>query len=429
MTKPLCNELADIEWLTSAAAGAILAELAEDARPLHAIATHLRASFSAERTHLLLEQAELRRRAAAKFTHPQRMFFTRIGLEQATDEWVAVYKASRSFERRAGSVSVQSSTRPAQSDSESGNGVVNIADLCCGVGGDLMAFSRGGMAVGVERDPVTAHFATVNAGVMVQAVDIADFDVRTVDAWHIDPDRRPGGRRTTSLDWCEPNRAIIERLMESVPNGAVKLAPATEVPNAWAECCELEWISRDRECKQLVAWHGSLAVTPGQRRATIITRPASRGPASRGVPAPGFEYRTITGKANQPMPIATDVLEYVFDVDPAVTAARLIGTLAREHTLSALGGGPTYLTGTHPINDAALACFQVSDVLPMRVEKLAQHFRSLNIGQLEIKKRGVDIDPEEFRHKLKLCGSNTATLLITPMGGRPAAILAERIVT
>jgi hypothetical protein len=69
----------------------------------------------------------------------------------------------------------------------------------------------------------------------------------------------------------------------------------------------------------------------------------------------------------------------------------------------------------------------VSDVLPMRVNKLAQHLRAHNIGQLEIKKRGVENDPEKLRRELKLSGSNVATLLIANFGGRPVAILAQRV--
>ena len=60
------------------------------------------------------------------------MFFTRLGLEQATDAWVARYKATRF---PAGQL---------------------LADLCCGIGGDLMALSERGPTRGVDRDPVAA---------------------------------------------------------------------------------------------------------------------------------------------------------------------------------------------------------------------------------------------------------------------------------
>src|SRR5262249_55855452 len=131
---------------------------------------------------------------------------------------------------------------------------------------------------------------------------------------------------------------------------------------------------------------------------------------------------------NQPIPITHEPHRYLFDVDPAVLAARLTGTLAAEHKLRALAAGPTYLTGDSQITtDAALACFEVIELLPLRTRALAQHLRAKSIGQLEIKKRGTDIDPETLRRDLKLRGENAATLLITNIARRPTAILATRM--
>lgn len=202
------------------------------------------------------------------------------------------------------------------------------------------------------------------------------------------------------------------------PNAAIKLAPATKLPPEWLDRCELEWISRDGECKQLVAWHGNLARTLGESRATIL-HPFPN--------ACGLAPRTITGQPNLPIPIATAPNRYIFDVDPAVLAAHLTGALASEQGLSALDHGPTYLTGPAPIADPALDCFEVRELLPFRTRELAQALRACNIGQLEIKKRGLDITPETLRRNLKLRGPNVATLLLTKIAGHPAAILANRI--
>jgi hypothetical protein len=199
-----------------------------------------------------------------------------------------------------------------------------------------------------------------------------------------------------------------------VPHAAVKLAPATEVPDCWADRCELEWISRDRECRQLVAWHGDLARSPGRRRATILPT------------ACGLAPRTLIGLPYQTVPIRDRVDRYIFDIDPAVLAAGLKGGLALEHGLFALGAGPSYFTGPRPIDDAALACFEVVDMLPLQSRQLAPYLRERGIGQLEIKKRGIGIDPEILRRDLKLRGDNSAALLITPIASRPAAIVAHR---
>ncbi|MGH7139964.1 MAG: hypothetical protein ACREHD_29850, partial [Pirellulales bacterium] len=101
----------DYRWLVGDDAGRILAELADWTNPL-GTAGRLRKNLSATRVHLLLAQVELRRRARLKFIYAERMFFTPVGLEQATDEWIAAYKASRFL-----------SNEP-------------VIDLCCGIGGD-----------------------------------------------------------------------------------------------------------------------------------------------------------------------------------------------------------------------------------------------------------------------------------------------------
>jgi hypothetical protein len=392
-----CSELADIEWLTGSEAGAILAELSGDNGPLHATVARLRRTISPERTHLLVEQVDLRRRAAAKFSRPELMYFTRIGLEQATDEWTAAYKASRF------------------------NAPTNIADLCCGIGGDLLALSRRAgsvsarSAIGIDLDPTSAHFAAINTGAPVHQIDVTAFDFSGIDAWHIDPDRRSTGHRTTKLDYYQPNVETIEQLLARSPNAAIKLAPATKVPANWEDRCELEWISRDRECKQLVAWHGSLVTEPSIRRATVLSSASDLAP------------RTITGAPHQSISITHSPDRFVFDVDPAVTAARLTGALAAEHNLAALAAGPTYLTGPIAINDPALSCFEVDELLTLEIRKLSQHLRTLGIGQLEIKKRGIDLDPEKLRRDLKLRGPNAATLLITQIASRPTVIRAHRV--
>src|SRR4051812_17310987 len=131
-----CSDIADYEWLTGNEAGAVLAELAVDNIPLHTAISRLRGRFTTSQTHLLLEQTELRRRATAKFTQAHQMFFTRMGLEQATDEWVARYKASRFTQRAAGFT-------PAV-----------FVDLCCGIGGDLQALAANSPAIGIDQDPI-----------------------------------------------------------------------------------------------------------------------------------------------------------------------------------------------------------------------------------------------------------------------------------
>jgi len=53
--------------------------------------------------------------------------------------------------------------------------------------------------------------------------------------------------------------------------------------------------------------------------------------------------------------------------------------------------------------------------------------RARGIGQLEIKKRGVRIEPQELRKQLRVEGDAAATLIITPHAGKTIAVIARRV--
>ena len=93
------TSLADYHWLTAEETAPLLRDLQQQLTATGQVdvrlAASLRKSHSSSRTHLLLEQIELRGRARDKFADPREMFFTRKGLEQCTDEVLSQYKAQR----------------------------------------------------------------------------------------------------------------------------------------------------------------------------------------------------------------------------------------------------------------------------------------------------------------------------------------------
>ncbi len=400
--RPQQIELDDYRWLVSSAAERWLESFLDSPQPSAASVAALRRELSPPRTHLVLEQIELRRRAKAKFSAAGRMFFMGRALEQATDEITAAYKALRFA------------------------GVEQAIDLCCGIGGDLLAMSRQCPAIGVDRDEVMTLFAEANARAVLSDAalrvtcdtrTVGEVDVRQCAAWHIDPDRRPAGRRTTRVELHEPDVDTLDWLLAQNGNAALKLAPAAEVSHAWQDRCELEWISRNRECRQQVAWFGRLATQPGQRRATVLG----------DVAAP---LRTLAGAPLEVEPSASNrVGRFIMEPDAAVLAAGLAPNLAAEHGLARVTAGIAYWTGDAPPIDAALSCFEVESVLPLDVKRLRALLRDRHVGRLEIKKRGVATSPERLRQDLRLAGEEARTLIVTRLDRRVTAILAQRIDT
>jgi hypothetical protein len=137
--------------------------------------------------------------------------------------------------------------------------------------------------------------------------------------------------------------------------------------------------------------------------------------------------RSIVGLPGEEPPLAERIGRYLFEPDAAVLAAKLERQLAAEHALAAIAPGVAYWTGDRPILDTALDCFAVREVVPFRVPALRAWLRSREIGTLEIKKRGVDLDPARLRRELNLAGPQSATLLVARIGKRVTAILADRV--
>ena len=398
-------DVADYRWLVGEEAAALLTAHADVADPL-ALVARLRKSLSAARAALVAEQIGLRRRAVAKFPDAARMFFTPVGLEQATDLVTARYKSQR-FPIGG-----------------------RYDDLCCGIGGDLVAIGARGETVGYDRDQATALFAEANARVTATAANhyisvvaesAAAAQIEAASAWHIDPDRRPQGRRTTHLELHEPSLDALEQMLVANGNAAIKLAPGSTPPEAWQTRAECEWISRGGECRQLVLWFGALATDIGLRRATLL---AADGTAHSITGAPDDLAHPDAYEQ-----VAADFGRYLFEPDAAVLAAHLTESVARRFSIAPLHVGSAYLTGDAPLVDPLLATFEILECLPLDVRKLRAWFAAHDVGRLEIKKRGVDVEPEKLRRELKLSGDESGCLILARRGDRVTALAARRLIS
>ena len=273
--------------------------------------------------------------------------------------------------------------------------------------------------MGVDREESLAHLAQRNcevtgrAGGTTVVADAAAFPVQGFAAWHADPDRRTSGRRTTQIELYEPPLEVLEKLLSQNPNAALKLAPAAEAPERWKKIAEREWLESREECRQQVAWFGSLARRPGEKAATIVDAPS--GP------------RTVQGRGEGPVPIEDRIGRFVYEPAAAVLAAKLTHVLSQEHKLAAVSSKAMYLTGDVPIHDAALAGFEVQAVLPLDERQLKAWLRQRGLGRLEVKKRGCDVEPEKLRKRLGGHGDEAATLLVCQVGGQVQAIVARRL--
>ena len=343
-------------------------------------------------------QARLRTRARTKFGDlAERMLFTRAGLEQATRLPIAARHAARFRDA----------------------GFTRVADLGCGIGGDALGLAALGLRVSaVDADEVTAAIAAYNLAPFGDDVEVhhgtaEDADLDGIDAVWLDPARRTAGHsetaRTRPEDWS-PALDWVFDLARRLPVG-VKLGPGLDrdlVP----EDVEAQWVSADGSTVELVLWSGALA-REGVRRAALVIRGDS-----------AHELTAQTDAADEPV---RELGAYLHEPDGAVIRARLIGEVARALEAGMLDEHIAYLTSDAALTSPFVATFRVREVLPADEKALAKALRARDIGRLEIKKRGVDADPAALRTRLKLRGSQSATLILTRVGARRLAILADRV--
>lgn len=375
---------------------ALIEQLEDDESPDDLVRTISRlrsAGHSQERVHQAIEQVRLRRKARAKCgDFASSMLFTEAGLEQATRLSVAAHHAGR-FQRA---------------------GITQVADLGCGIGVDSLAFAGLGLKVlAVEKDPLTAAVASYNLAPFDHATvinaDAREIDLTDVEGLWLDPARREESRRLDDPTAYSPTLTEAITLAQTRPSG-IKLAPGMD-RSLIPQDVEAQWVSHRGDVVEMVWWFGTLAAAGVTRSALVL------GETAHLLTAPADSEDARVGELGQ----------FVYEPDGAVIRARLIGDLVRS-----LGGhmiDPTiaYFTTSDFRPTPYAQAFEVEGVLPAKHKDLARWVRENDIGTLEIKKRGVDIDPAQFRHQLPLSGEQERTLIVTRIAGKKVAIAAKRV--
>lgn len=371
----------------------LLARLAaerEDTAAGLALAVSLRREYPASLVAAAMAQHELRLAARAKFSLAMRMLFTRDGYEQASSETIAAYRARRLRHAR------------------------RVADLCCGIGGDLIALAAGRetTVVAVDRDEAHARLAVHNAGVYGGAVRACVADVRDIradgaDAVFIDPARRGPrgsggigrfrpGKTEPPLDWClslaERSRGVCVKAAPGLPAGLI--------PVGW----EAEFIADGRDLKEAVIWSPGLATAP--RRATIL--PAGHTLAGEPTPA-----RVPVGEPG----------EYLLDPNPAVTRAGLVEDLARELGAWKIDPLIAFLALHRQVSTPFARTLRVVDSAPWNEKRFARRLRDLGVGAADLRRRGLAGDVDQIHRRLKLAGPHRATVVLTRVGDRPWGLI------
>ncbi|RAV14674.1 class I SAM-dependent methyltransferase [Mycolicibacterium sp. GF69] len=331
-----------------------------------------RARFG-ERAATLVETTVLRRKAAAKMSRPDEWLFTDEALQQATAEPVACHRARRLSGAR-------------------------VHDATCSIGTEVAALRDStALVLGSDIDEVRLAMARNN----VVGVDLVRADaLRPISRDAVvllDPARRSGGRRRFDPRDYTP---ALDELLEVYRHRdvVIKCAPGIDF-DAVARLGfvgEIEVVSLAGSVREACLWAEGITGSAIRRRASLLDtgeQVTDADPDDCGVAPAG---------------------RWIVDPDGAVVRAGLVRHYAARHGLWQLDRDIAYLSGNQL--PPGVRGFEVLEELPFNERRLRQALSARDIGAVEILVRGVDVDPDVLRPRLRLRGSQQASTVITRIG-------------
>lgn len=272
-------------------------------------------------------------------------------------------------------------------------GVDLVHDVTCSIGSEAPSFFSAGLNwLGSDLDMARLNMARHNLGErawLAQADALAPVTSDAVGAVVADPARRAGGRRITDptkLLPPLPDLVAAHRGREL----AIKCAPGIDY-SEWGGLVSV--VSVDGGVKEACLY------TPGfgRGREAVVLRS-------------GFEERVTSGEPDTAP--AGPPGRFIVEPDGAVVRAGLVNHWATRHGLTMLDEHIAFCTGeTIP---EGYTGFEFCEAVP--VKKLKAALSSYGAGSVEILVRGVNVDPDQLRAKLKLQGSKPMTVVVARIG-------------
>ncbi len=350
----------------------------------------------------LLNHFELQKRGRARFEDAEKMVFTAKGLEQSSSEVMGKYHV-----RRAGKAAV-------------------IADLCCGIGGDLMYLAENRKQVyAVDLDADTLLCARYNCRKWTNIKyyqQAAETFQQKVHLIYADPDRRPQGNRKISPEEMQPTlRQLVELYFHKELCGGmlIKLAPVLNYRKVekeyfgnrghYAEArCSWEFISENGTVKEILLCLGD--------QASAVKRQAVLLPSGQILSGSGSEEVAVSGW--QP---------FIFEPDNAIIRAGLVQKLGVELGYQLLDQHLALLTGNEAVSETFGKLYRLSEVLPFNRKLLQKYLREKGIGELVIKTRGFPDTTEKLHKQFQLRGSGKMIMLIVRLTERHQVAILDQI--
>jgi hypothetical protein len=316
----------------------------------------------------ILDCLSCRERFAHKFEAAERWLLAREASEQATDSRIANWRANALKK----------------------DGLEELVELGCGLGGDTVALSKQFEVKAWERCEArlllarynTQHLGRPPCTFRCAEVDCADLKGQVL---FVDPARRDGARLSRPESWFPPLSKVIDCFREGrFQRVGVKVAPGITDRDLPETPLELTFLSIGGQLKEaflvLDGSHDSF------RQAVLFTQKGDI-----------LTFRTGHGR----VPVAQPLPElYLHNPDPAILRANALDRLASQLEAGMVHPKIGYLVGPTPATDGSADSFKIVESFSLNWKTLKKRLATTGWSDYEYLGRGVPFGQAEVRNKL-----------------------------
>ena len=295
-----------------------------------------------------------------------------------------------------------------------------IADLCCGMGADGFVLQDKKMVYGVDLDPCRLWMREQNAKALNLPFkqieqDVCDFN-QEADAILIDPARRNelDTDKSWNLEDLQPSWQQIKTILNSYPNALIKLSPA--FPEEKIDiACECHYLGLGDECRELLLVTGNLTKAEGR----VITANLLNNES--------MSHDSQISVSRLPV---QELGKYIYEPLKNAIRSNAFIKIAQENGLWQIDEKMAYLSSSEALVHPFLKGYEILDQSSKNLKQIKKMLQKHQISELTIKKRGINIIPEqEMRQfsylKKKKQTTNPGILIYTRINGSPIVILAK----
>ncbi len=306
----------------------------------------------------------------------------------------------------------------------------SVLDLCCGIGADSISLSDKVNVLGVDLSAERLKCFDYNHTQFrpngqheIALHDVISFN-QSSDCFLIDPDRRPKNKQKSwGLDQLSPNLDELKRIVSRLHSGLIKLSPASDVSRFsslfdFSSC----YIGDKGQSKELLLKTGKFQ---NNFKETVF------------LPTNEILEHTINDEINARASLISQSSpkSYIHEPIKPSLSSGLYWVEAATLGLLQLNFEIPYFVSENPINSSFWSSFKVIDEVPFREKKIKSFLKCQDFDELEVKKRGLDIDPLELQRTWKrMMPNNHSNKILTAFllpdsrnKSKPRIIFAQRV--